>query len=331
MRVLVADDDALSRRLLEVILSRADHEVKTASDGAEALALLAEREYDAVLTDWLMPNIDGLELIRRIRVKVRPAPILIVQTDVTSERARSLVLRFGADGYLAKPLKRQSVLDLLSSLNDRRRQEAPNPSLVTRSRSAVRPPFVGVCIAASTGGPEALSSLVSNLPADLPAAIFLVQHSPDWVTQTLAAQLARHAAFPVRVAENGVRPEPGTLYLAPGGRHLEIKAQPLALELCDTPRENFVKPAADPLFKSVADVFGRFCVAVILTGMGSDGTAGAERISIEGGTVLVQDPATAVIDMGLGPGVGSPTELGAMIEGEIRRLSTKLDGKSATA
>jgi len=154
-----------------------------------------------------------------------------------------------------------------------------------------------VAIGVSTGGPPALQTLVSGLPASLPVPVFIVQHMPPTFTTMLADRLARGAAVPVLEAAAGMRVEPGKVYVAPGDYHLVVERGPLGafLRTNQDPPECSCRPSADVLFRSVSAAYGPGALAVVLTGMGSDGTRGAEYIRAAGGTVLVQDQATSVV------------------------------------
>ena len=148
-------------------------------------------------------------------------------------------------------------------------------------------------LAASAGGTDALVGLFRGLAAPLPAAFLVVLHGPSWMLDAFAQRLGRECPMKVALAAHGERPTPGEIQIAPGERHLVVEEGTLRLCLLDAPPENRVRPSADPLFRSAAKAFGRRCVAVVLTGMGRDGAAGAAEIAAAGGVVLVQDPATA--------------------------------------
>jgi len=171
------------------------------------------------------------------------------------------------------------------------RPAPPPPAPRTSSR------IEAVAIAVSTGGPLALAQLIPALPADLPVPILVVQHMPALFTRILADRLSGLSALKVREAKDGDLLEPGRVYLAPGGHHLLVgRAGALpVLRLDDGPPENSCKPAADPLFRSAAEAWGAGLLAVVMTGMGRDGCAGAERIRARGGAVLAQDEATSVV------------------------------------
>ena len=141
------------------------------------------------------------------------------------------------------------------------------------------PPFVGVVITAGTGSPLNIPKIFDSISKDCPASYFLVQHGPEWMTELLAQQIRLETGFPCHIASQNLQPEEGHIYLAPGDHHMVINPPPKA---------NFMRPSADVLFESASKVFGEFCVAVILSGMGRDGAWGAG--TIKAGAVFVESP-----------------------------------------
>lgn len=298
MRVLVAEDDATSRLVLERALVKGGYSVEVSRDGSEALERLKRESFDILMTDWMMPQMDGIELIRQVRTSVKPVPVIIMTTALASAEARAHALRSGADDFLAKPVTPKGVMKTLSSCLARRRQPPLSIVKATVEVSPCKPtlpPFVGVVVATSTGGPDALLQVFRAVPDSCRAAFFVVQHAPAWMLESFVPRLQQETALKVHLAEAGMRVSEGQVYLAPGDRHLCIVPGKLVIELNQNDEENFVRPAADPLFRSAASAFGRHCVAVVLTGLGRDGTLGAARVAENGGTVLAQDPATTVI------------------------------------
>jgi two-component system chemotaxis response regulator CheB len=154
-----------------------------------------------------------------------------------------------------------------------------------------------VTIAVSTGGPKALAHVIPRMPANLPVPVVLVQHMPAVFTELLAERLDRESQVRVLEAKDGLPLQPGTVYIAPGGRHMIVeRSGGVARVRCnDDPPENSCRPAADPLFRSVATHYGAGALGVVLTGMGSDGCKGAQVIVEAGGEVFVQDEATSVV------------------------------------
>jgi two-component system, chemotaxis family, protein-glutamate methylesterase/glutaminase len=154
-----------------------------------------------------------------------------------------------------------------------------------------------VTIGVSTGGPNALADILPMIPGDLAVPILIVQHMPPIFTRLLAERLDRTTSLTVVEAANGMAVTPGTVYIAPGDRHMAIKraASATAIDITDAPPENSCRPAVDVLFRSVAQHWGRRSLAVVLTGMGHDGTAGVSALRGLGAPVIVQDEATSVV------------------------------------
>jgi two-component system chemotaxis response regulator CheB len=193
--------------------------------------------------------------------------------------------------------------------------EQPDPSIAVPAR------VIG--IAASAGGVEALRRVVAGLPADLPAAICIVLHIPATGRSLLAPILARDGAMPAVVAEDGQELRAGTIYVAPADRHLLVHGRRIELSL--GPKENGVRPAADPLFRSLAHSWGSRAIGVVLSGALDDGSAGAAWIAEAGGTIVVQDPRTALVP-GMPQAAMAATTADRvlpldLIGGELRRLA----------
>ncbi len=352
LRVLVVEDDVPSAVLLERGLLAVGFDVSLAQDGVEAWELLQRHRFDAVLTDWMMPRLDGMRLIRMIRSEVDPVPWIIVITALgSSPEARSHAIDAGANEFVAKPyLPDQIARRLVQRLDgesaepeDRARLEARltaaglGSTVFDRSPSSPTdlPAHVGVCLAASTGGPSVLGRLLPGLDVDLPASYYLVQHGPAWMLENFAQRLQRDTNLCVSLARAGTVPQPGHLYLAPGNRHLKIqRGRGLSLELSNEPTENFVRPAADPLFRSAASVFGRFCLGVVLTGLGRDASAGASVIANQGGRILLQNPDTAeagsmpraVLEAGVQGEVHEVEDLARALRTRILEMASQLSG-----
>lgn len=182
-----------------------------------------------------------------------------------------------------------------------------------------------VAIAASTGGPEALERLLLRVPAPCSAAIIVVQHGPAWMMHTLCRRLGRVTRHTVQLATPHITPSAGNVYIAPGEHHLVVDREG-RMQLNDDPPENGVRPAADPLFRSLATYYGAQCIAVILTGLGRDGALGAKNIKAANGHVIAQDPATAtapfmpeaVVALGLVPRALTLNTIPGELQLEIR-------------
>jgi len=297
VKILIVEDDPTSTRILERSLRKAGYETVSAVDGLAALELLGKQPCDAVVSDWMMPRMDGIELVRKIRQTIQPLPVVLIVTSLSMPEARSHALQAGADDYLAKPFSVPEVLERLANCLARRQQPEPLPSSIRRTLLVAPtkppPPFPVVALTASTGGPEAVREVFRGLGGLGDVALFLVLHGPAWMLETFAARLQRETSLTVRLAEDGMPVEPGKLLVAPGDWHLVVADGPV-VRLNQDPPENYMRPAADPLFRSLATVFQRNAIGVVLTGMGRDGALGASEISAGGGVVVCQDPRSAV-------------------------------------
>lgn len=300
MKILVAEDDYASALVLEKALARAGYQVTTAQNGAIAQTKLKEETFDLLLTDWMMPELDGLELIRWVRKELKPVPAIAMLTVISNPEARAHAFLAGADEFVAKPFRLEELLKLVENLVARRRQMTPTPVVeeppATIAPNPDRVPLA-VVIAAGTGGPEVLQQLLPTLPENLLsiAHFSVVQHGPDWLLYDLAERLGS-MGLRVHLTEEGQRPNPGNVYLAHGEAHLTLANDPVRFHLSRTDPVNFMRPAADVLFRSAAATYGDRTLAVVLSGIGCDGTLGAERILQHGGRVLIQDPETATAD-----------------------------------
>ncbi len=336
-KILVVEDEFTNAILLKRTLTKAGYSVVVAHNGMDALKHLEKEYFDAVLTDWMMPQIDGIELIRQIRENRRDKlPLIIMITALVSEGARTYALDAGADDYIAKPIEVDELLTRLKDGLDKQTQIIPSKvkNIVTKDTN-ILPPFVAVAIATSTGGPPTLIELFRGISANIGAAFFVVQHGPPWMLETFSQRLQKESQLVVNLAVTGLSIRPGNIYIAPGDMHLSVNAKNYQTILDDGPKENFVRPAADPLFRSVAEAFGRYSVGVILTGLGRDGTQGSLMISSVKGTILAQDPETAVassmptsvIDSGVVNRIAPLSEMAKAISESVFPLAASLKQK----
>ncbi len=295
IKILVVEDEVTNAILLKRILTKAGYNVEIAHNGKEALSILDYDKFEAILTDWMMPQIDGIELIRRVREKIVPPPLIIMITALVSENARTYALESGADDYIAKPIE---IDELLSRLNDALARKVHKISLSKTNRitlnNDLNPNFIGVVIATSTGGPPTIVKILKKMPRTNKAAFYIVQHGPSWMIETFAQRLQNETELKVQIVTNGIDSETDNIYIAPGERHIVIDKLSYKIYLDDGPKENFVRPSADPLFRSAAESFGKYCIGLILTGLGSDGLMGASAIESANGLILVQNPKTAL-------------------------------------
>ena len=313
--VLVVDDSAFMRRVITRIVdgSREFRVVGTARDGAEALAQVHALNPQIVTLDVEMPELDGLQALGYIMSET-PRPVVMLSA-ATTQGDVDLTLRcleLGAVDFVRKPSGPVSIdLDrvaetLLNALRAAREVNLGGVQLLARPRFVQAPPApvklhgaqTAVVIAASTGGPRALAEVIPGLPAELDAAVFVVQHMPAGFTRSLAARLHSMSRLPVAEGIDGEPVMSNRVYLAPGGLHMRVAVDAegqRCISLDGSAPVWGVRPSADPLFRSAAQHFGRNVVGVVLTGMGRDGSDGLGAIRAAGGKGIVQDRATSTI------------------------------------
>ncbi len=306
VRVLVVDDSATARAVLSRHLASDPfiEVVGVARDGVEALERIATLRPDVVTLDVEMPRLDGIETLRRIMDEC-PTPVVMVSSH-TRQGADATIraLELGAVDFVLKPTYGGVAAphEVAGELCTRVRLSAlarpgarARPSHTRASLRGVRPrPFSIVVIGASTGGPSALRTVLGGLPADLPVPVIVIQHMPPQFTRSLAARLHELGPLPVKEAEDGDALRPGRVLLAPGDRHLEIGANG-SVRLSLEPPECGVRPSVNVTMASAARRYGAGTLAVVLTGMGSDGTRGAGEVKRAGGTVLAEAESTCVV------------------------------------
>jgi two-component system chemotaxis response regulator CheB len=316
----VVDDAVVVRKLITETLRR-DPEldvVGIAANGKIALQKIPQVNPDVITLDVEMGEMDGLTTLRELR-KLYPKLAVIMFSTLTQRGAAATLdaLSLGANDYVTKPANVGSVTEAMERLE---RELIPKIKIhcrhvgagatIAEKRAAIRTmsspalpfrprtgPIEIVCLGTSTGGPNALAEVFSNLPGDFPVPIVIVQHMPPLFTAMLAERLTAHSAVPCHEGSEGQAIERGHAYIAPGGRHMELHRTGTGtrIHLQDGPPENSCRPAVDVLFRSVAAVYDGAALGVVMTGMGQDGLRGCEIIREKCGHVVVQDEATSVV------------------------------------
>jgi len=336
IRVLVVDDSALMRKLIPAILARESsiEVVGTAMDGAFALKKIEELKPDVVTLDLEMPRMDGMETLRLI-MRRAPLPVILFSThSKEGGYATFKALAMGAVDFLAKPKDASSHLDeiadqLIAKIKVAKRavgrilppaviEETAAPKKATR---AALPPRRIIAIGISTGGPNALQFVLSQIPADFQSAIVIVQHMPEGFTEMFAKRLDECCALEVHEARSGDLLLAGRVLICPGNRHMMVRRMPRGdmVILSDGPPVNGHRPSADVLFHSVAQEFGLTTVGILMTGMGDDGAEGLGAIKAAGGMTIAQSEDTCVVS-------GMPRA--AILKGYANKI-VPLDGLSA--
>ena len=328
-RVLVVDDSILFRRVVaEALAGIAGVEVAgSASNGKLGLAQLAALAPDVMTLDIEMPEMNGLEVLEAMKAVVSETGVIVLSSQTARGGSMTIrALELGAFDFVTKPeggspednllqlrTRLQPILRAFERRRDIRRlsgRTKPVPAAVQVPARVVGPDGAStavrrlrtqapiVLIGVSTGGPAALRQLLSALPANLPAPVFIVQHMPPLFTEALAQSLRRICAIGVKEASDHEMAQRGWAYIAPGGRQMKLvrgAAGEIMIKLTDDPPENNCRPAVDYLFRSAALQFPGRSVAVILTGMGNDGAQGLRQLKRGGCATIAQDEATSVV------------------------------------
>jgi two-component system chemotaxis response regulator CheB len=329
LRVMVVDDAVVVRGLVARWVGEQPGLAVVASlrTGRQAVDQLERADPDVVVLDIDMPELDGISALPLLLAQKRDLVVIMASTLTRRNAEISLkALALGAADYVPKPDSnrgittstafRRELIEKILELGGRRRRRRgetwgrpaalPRPGLrpvpaaaqpIALRPFSIVPPRV-LLVGASTGGPQALRGLVSQLAAVCDRVpVLITQHMPPTFTTIMAEHLARAGGRPAHEPHDGEPIRPGTIYLAPGGRHMQVARRDRlpVVALDDGPLVNFCRPAVDPLFASAAQVWGGAILALVLTGMGADGARGAAAIVAAGGSIIAQDEATSVV------------------------------------
>jgi two-component system, chemotaxis family, protein-glutamate methylesterase/glutaminase len=349
IKVLVVDDSAFFRQTFSDMLKTSSgiKVVGTAADGTEAIRFLSAEEVDVITLDLEMSRMDGFTFLRWLMTN-HPLPVVVVSSRSESNNVFK-ALELGAVDFLPKPTKRASLevmkiqqellekVELAATIphtkirprlseeirlikKTRTRmpaEEKPSPltSRPETGESEVTEPVKIVTIGASTGGPPAIQTIVSQLPQDLSVAVAIAQHMPGGFTEYFAKRLDHLSQLKVKEASHEEAVEPGKVYIAPGGYHVTFEREKGVVRFSIKPRSEGDKysPSVDILMKSAAEIYGRRTLGIILTGMGRDGKQGMRCIKENGGSTLAESEETAVV-------FGMPRE--AIEEGVVDKVLT---------
>ena len=313
VRVLVVDDSALVRALLRGLLESEPgiSVVGEAANGREAIELTRSLRPDIVTMDLEMPVMNGLQAIEEIMCS-KAVPILVVSGAADAQLALEAVGR-GALEVVGKPdcspqqarefvakVRMLAGVAVITRLRPVPRREPPSGAAVSQPGLQLAPdgiqPLAGrvFAIASSTGGPQALATILAGLPAGFPSPVLIAQHIADGFAQGMADWLGSLCALPVRVVTSGERIEPGVVYISPSEQHCVIGSGQRLVLVEQSPGDVY-HPSCDRLLQSVADSFGARAAGIILTGMGRDGCQGIAAIRAAGGATLAQDEVSSVI------------------------------------
>lgn len=332
IKVLIVDDSAFMRKLIQDFLT-SDSRIEvvgTARNGEDALVKVRELRPDVITLDVEMPVMNGLEALKAI-MKEQPTPVVML-SSTTKQGADNTItaVEYGACDFIAKPsgaisldlhkVKDEIIEKVVSASKANMKQlttrQVPQKNTIKPKlqyskieidpRTTNEPIGVGttkkiVCIGTSTGGPRALQNVITKLPSTIDAPVLVVQHMPAGFTKSLANRLDQLSHVHVKEAEDGELVKKGVVYIAPGGYHLKVKRNgtSLSILLDQTPPRNGHRPAVDEMFESVSALNGLSKVAVIMTGMGSDGTKGLIKLKETGSTIAIAESQETSIVFGM--------------------------------
>jgi two-component system, chemotaxis family, protein-glutamate methylesterase/glutaminase len=326
INILVVDDSAIARGFITRWLDSETglRVVATAAGGESALTMLRLNKIDVVILDIEMPGMDGISALPKI-LQVSPHTQVIMASTLTSRNADISLraLELGAADYVTKPrislssdagtIFRDELIAKVKSLGERanrlrgtvettlyqsqagsKSKSSTAPAISMRKIAAITPKILA--IGSSTGGPQAIFSLLAKLNLAIPVPIVITQHMPATFTAILAQHIERLTGFTASEAASAMEIQTGKVYVAPGDRHFQFLESPgLQASITQDPPVNFCRPAVDPMFQSLVKLYGNAVLGVVLTGMGRDGALGAADIVAAGGNVFSQDEDSSVV------------------------------------
>lgn len=313
IKILVVDDSALFRSQVKSALGDQPHikVVGSAGNGQEALTFIGREPVDVLVMDVEMPVMDGIQTTKEISQRKLNCKVILFSGTTKSSAVKILdALHFGAADFLAKPSLevssaqtpaqriREVLLPKINSLFGFAQKQNSGPVKRTYSQviwETFRPS--ALVIASSTGGPAALEAFFKGIDFAFPCPVLIAQHMPPVFTASLAERLERVSGKACREAVDGEEPKADQIYIAPGNFHMELQsvAGRNQIRLHQEPLVNFVRPAADLLFKTAAQIYGRGLMGIVFTGMGHDGLEGCQAVKDRRGVVLIQNKETSVV------------------------------------
>jgi len=326
LRVMVVDDSLVMRGLITRMINddpTAIEVVATVSNGQLAVDRARTGDLDIVVLDIEMPVMDGITALPQLLAIDRKLVVIMASSLTTRNAEMSLkALAAGAKDYVPKPSSvtpgagaadfKRDLLEKIRALGLRYRRNAPSGPLAPVGASSPTPPNKttgfrlrpvalakpqALAIGTSTGGPNALLHVLKGIPGPLKVPAFITQHMPPTFTGLLADNISRETGHRCTEARHGEVVVPGRIFLAPGDYHMTIARDgaQVVIQLNQNEKENFCRPAVDPMLRSLAEVYQRNILVAILTGMGQDGLNGSEAIVKVGGNVVAQDEASSVV------------------------------------
>ncbi|MBL6447109.1 chemotaxis-specific protein-glutamate methyltransferase CheB [Fulvivirga sp. 29W222] len=310
IKTLLIEDSGLMRIMISDVL-RSDPTIEvigTANNGKDGVRKVKALRPDVVVTDMLMPHYDGLYAVKNI-MKETPVPIILLSSLGKNNREVFEALNTGAFDFIDKPTSRDSIQfkkDLNKLIQTIKAANETNLALLKKNVSRVNHQvhsfsnaamYSILVIGASTGGPSAVSTILGQLPINLPIPVIIAQHMPERFLVSFAERLDSLLPFEVQLAKKGERLRSGVIYILPGDGNMEVANQNdlSVFKYSDKIYKEYDRPSINCLFESVAEVYGSKAIGVILTGMGKDGSQGLLKIKHQGGLTITQDALSSVV------------------------------------
>jgi two-component system chemotaxis response regulator CheB len=284
--ILVIEDDYTGLQLLKRVLEKENYSVIPVDNVEDGFAVLKREQIDLIVADWMMPKIDGIELLFRLKATfVNPPPVIIV-TALGSPMAKEYALRSGANEFFEKPLELDKFTETVSKILSTKANYL--------TQELILPPFISVGFLSGSGGAKILPEIFSKLKDFNSKVVYtLIQQGDKVLVDSLLMKLKEIFSYRVSYASDKTKPELNNVYIAPYDYQMFFNSN-YELVLDKGPKENYQRPSAEPLFRSFANYFGKFSIAVILSGLGTDGIQGAKQIKSTGGTIICQEPSSAL-------------------------------------
>jgi two-component system, chemotaxis family, protein-glutamate methylesterase/glutaminase len=332
-KVLIIDDSLFMRQMIADLLNK-DEEIEVvaqADNGEDGLKKLDQFNPDVVTLDYEMPGLNGLATLKKI-MRLKPTPVIMVSAYTRKAGMITLsALHEGAVDYVVKPSGPLSLdirkvgdeiirkVKIAAKVDVKQLLQFLSKEFSLVDVSKILPTSKAVVIGSSTGGLVGVEKILFAFQADFPAALFVVQHLPELFVESFAQRLNSATSLNVKVPKNGEQVEKGVAYIAPGGWHMEVTCTlkgeqcpegEAYIQLSKSPVVCGYRPSISVLMKSVAELYGKHAIGILLSGMGVDGVEGMEEIAQRGGKTLVQDKETSVV-FGMG---GAAVDIGAVDE-----------------
>jgi two-component system, chemotaxis family, protein-glutamate methylesterase/glutaminase len=311
-KVLIVDDSPFMCQLLKIMLISENFIVETAKDGQEAIDKVRSFRPNVITLDIEMPVMTGLEALQVIMDEF-PTPVIVVSSQTTRGAEISLrALEAGAFDIIAKPKGESNAdndifkLELTTKIKiarlvppeKLRKSKGPALPVISIAKAICPVPSPVVVIGTSTGGPTALQTVLSQIPAGFSAPILVVQHMPKGFTKMMADRLDTFCELVVKEAQDGERVQPGKVLIAPGGMQmfLEVSGTQTVTRIVEgNSNKTPYRPSVNVLFDSAADIYGDRVIALVLTGMGSDGLEGCKRLKEKGAIILAESEQSCIV------------------------------------